>query len=497
MIPYKVRALYVLSSAGMLSATDAAQAVNVSADGRGQVLLYPYYTTRADAAGNAYATLLSVVNANAFVKAVRVRFLEGKNSRPVLDFNLFLSPFDVWTAAVLPDPSTGGARVGTVDRSCILPAFSASPTAPFVPFGNFTYAGTNDDGAGTGLDRAKEGYFEIIEMATYASSSVTGKAVTHVNGVPPCGSDVNDMQAVIDEQPPSGGLFGTMTLLNVNFGMDFSADAVALANFYQVGSNYQALGTSLPDLTQASPPMSSVQAPNGKLYESLWSAGSADPVSAVLMHDSLMNEYVLDSATKSGTDWVVTMPTKKYYVKQGTGNATPPFQRNFNGNNGACDDAREVLPFSCVHRPYGIYDRDERTFAGPLICGVPPPSPVPVFGCWVANITTFANSNVLGSTNVASIPTAFQNGWLNLQPALDILGATPNVHKLINIGATSISGRGQPTTTGNTVTYVGLPVIGFAAVSFTNGTLRVGTPPVNVLSNYGGTFVHKTNTTIE
>jgi hypothetical protein len=27
-----------------------------------------------------------------------------------------------------------------------------------------------------------------------------------------------------------------------------------------------------------------------------------------------MNEFVLDAGTKSGTDWVVTFPTKRYYV---------------------------------------------------------------------------------------------------------------------------------------------------------------------------------------
>src|SRR4029453_1999796 len=149
MIRYAKRPLCTaLAGLGTLAAMGPTQAVNVSADGRGEVLLYPFYTVRADGAGNAYNTLLSVVNANASAKAVRVRFLEGRNSREVLDFNLFLSPFDVWTAAVLPDPDTGGARVGTVDRSCTLPAFSASPTAPFVPFGNFTYAGTKDEGAG-------------------------------------------------------------------------------------------------------------------------------------------------------------------------------------------------------------------------------------------------------------------------------------------------------------------------------------------------------------
>src|SRR3954462_493407 len=181
MMPYKRTTLHVALAAGMLMTTAASQAVQVSADGRGQVLLYPYYTTRADTAGNAYATLLSVINATASAKAIRVRFLEGKNSREVTGFNLFLSPFDVWTAAALPDTTSGGAKIGTVDLSCTLPAFSASPIAPFVSFVNFTYSGVNDDGAGTGLERGKEGYFEIIEMATFASSSITGKAVTHVN----------------------------------------------------------------------------------------------------------------------------------------------------------------------------------------------------------------------------------------------------------------------------------------------------------------------------
>jgi hypothetical protein len=73
--------------------------------------------------------------------------------------------------------------------------------------------------------------------------------------------------------------------------------------------------------------------------------------------------------------------------------------------------------------------------------------------------------------------------------------ADPAVHTLVNMGLTSVSGRSQLTTTGNTVTYVGLPFIGFAAISYTNGTLVVGSQ--NVLSNYGGTFVHKTSTLVQ
>ncbi len=42
----------------------------------------------------------------------------------------------------------------------------------------------------------------------------------------------------------------------------------------------------------------------------------ADPVSAVLMHNNVYNEFVLDATTKSQTDWVVTFPTKWAYYSR-------------------------------------------------------------------------------------------------------------------------------------------------------------------------------------
>ena len=47
------------------------------------------------------------------------------------------------------------------------------------------------------------------------------------------------------------------------------------------------------------------------------------------MHDNVMNEYVLDTGTASLTDWVLTYPTKRYYVATGTGTPGKLFQRNF------------------------------------------------------------------------------------------------------------------------------------------------------------------------
>jgi hypothetical protein len=100
--------------AGAIGIVGSAQAVNINPDGLGQVLLYPYYTTN----GN-NITALSVVNTTDKAKAVKVRFLEGQNSREVLDFNLYMSAWDVWTAALYDDDGT--PTLVTRDSSCTVP----------------------------------------------------------------------------------------------------------------------------------------------------------------------------------------------------------------------------------------------------------------------------------------------------------------------------------------------------------------------------------------
>src|SRR5205823_4665998 len=153
-----------LAGLGALGATGAANAVNVNPDGLGQVLLYPYYTTQGTNAP--YNSLLSVVNSTNSGKVVKVRFLEGKNSTEVLDFNLWLSPRDVWTAAIIP--SGAGAGIITADLSCTTPKVSSTAGAP-TNFVNFGYAGNPT--AHT-LDRTKQGYVETIEMGNVNVTTV-------------------------------------------------------------------------------------------------------------------------------------------------------------------------------------------------------------------------------------------------------------------------------------------------------------------------------------
>ena len=119
----------VAGIAGVAGFAGLANAVDLNPDGLGQVLIYPYYTVN-----KSQDSLFTVVNTDPVNgKAVKVRFLEGYNSREVLDFNLFLSPNDVWTGTVnrLGDDDAAGAGVKTPDHSCTFPIFPDTNSRSF------------------------------------------------------------------------------------------------------------------------------------------------------------------------------------------------------------------------------------------------------------------------------------------------------------------------------------------------------------------------------
>ena len=478
---FKHKSLYAaLAGLGALGATGVAQAVSVNHDGLGQALIYPYYTVRVVPTGligsdAAYNSLLSVVNSTASAKAVKVRFLEGRNSREVLDFNLYLSAKDVWTAAIIP--TTDGAGIFTADKSCTNPVVSSSSASPTL-FVNFAYSGSNDDKAGTSLDRTREGYVEIIEMGNVIGSTAT--AVTHVNGVPPASPLCNLPNASADTVPGSGGLFGSMTLINVLKGEDFGIDPTALDGFSSL-ARWFSPGDVRPTLADVNPKTSVVVA-GSNVFITSWvtSGNNADPVSAVLMHDNVYNEFVVEPTTKSGTDWVVTFPTKREYVAVGSGAASKLFQSNF-GATGSCDDVVVTQ-----------YDREERTIISQTSFSPPPPTQTDSL-CWEANVISVNGNNVLGSKNVSNIPTTFTAGWISLNFRGSTVPATR--HQLIGGVSQGFNTATGGTFTTPTTTFNGLPVVGFAAITFENETLSVG-PGSAIQSNYGGNFSHKVTTDV-
>ena len=62
-------------------------------------------------------------------KAVKLRFRGASNSDDVLDFQLFLSPGDVWSGNI-NQRTDGLATINTSDNSCTLPALVTGQ--PFV-----------------------------------------------------------------------------------------------------------------------------------------------------------------------------------------------------------------------------------------------------------------------------------------------------------------------------------------------------------------------------
>jgi hypothetical protein len=474
--------------AGLAATANAALYVNP--DGTGQVLIYPYYTVNG---GN--QTLISVVNTTSAGKAVKVRFLEGYNSREVLDFNLYLSEFDVWTAAVGSVDASGAAILVTADASCTAPAIPAGGVA----FRNFAYAGI--DSGPTALSRTREGHVEMIEMGEVNNDAPFTPLtwITHgaVSGVPAnCGAinaawapggawDIARNRAIT---APGGGLFGAAAIVNVEDGVMYAYNAEAVDAF-SILANHTNPGSLLPSLADAfttgPTSASSIVFYNGAAVVSSWPAVQAiDAVSSVFMHSALVNEYALDEALLAETEWVVTFPTKRSYVDQASlGAAAPiqPFTRRFPQAGTSTPAAGRA----CVDVGLQIFDREERRPGpGGIDFSPPPPDAVGPQLCFESQVITFDQSEraiandpslLLGSrlyTNIQAADFGFENGWLKLNFASEI------AHEL------RVSNEGNR--------FRGLPATGFSISRYINANAAPGT-----LANYSGLWKHRGERLIE
>jgi hypothetical protein len=474
-----------------LGVAGTAHAVYNDPNGLGQSLIYPYYTVQSNAAtGTANNTYINVVNTTAQAKVVKVRFREGKASFEVLDFNLYLSPFDVWTAVLIPADATatGSTRLITSDKSCTNPAIPAIG----VDFRNFAYAG---DGLGDGLDRTREGYAEMIEMAVIIGSAAAAATHAAATGAPTCtgltGTTVGGATGQVsvgNRTLPTGGLMGSGTLINVVAGSDVGYKSTALSNVTAV-EIYSEIGTELGNFTNAV--AASTVVANNNVYLSSWSAiggvaAGVHAVSSTMMHTTAINEYVLDSATRSNSDWVVTFPTKWYYYPTPT--PVTPFTAVL-GDNGACESVAVTF-----------FNREE---AGAVASGAdfsprPPGAPGSSL-CWESTVVSWRNgtaamptgttSGPLASVNTAviNVTSGFQAGWA----AILFNGTNASVTGLVS-DATSISiNLGTLAVTTAAQTYFGLPQVGFLVRSFVNGAVPAIPPATGtVLSSYSSAFDH-------
>ncbi|MDD2846594.1 MAG: cell surface protein [Rhodoferax sp.] len=449
----------------------AATTMSNSTTGIGHVLFVPYFTTQ-----GTHATLLNLVNNDQTNgKAVKLRFRGAANSDDLFDITIYLSPGDVWAANVSANGEL--SALSTNDTSCTLPSIAQIKETA----GKFSTNRVLNNAAA----ETREGYVEILNMADVVPGSALFTATKHVAGKAPCTQAVMDLQAkplvandaVNDPVTrgyswPTGGLSANWTIVDVGTKASYSGEALAVratptATVNQAGAanlvfSPQTTERVINAATLTADPL--LQLVNGPVrpasydfpdLSTPYTAGSVTPevqaneLAAALETFSVSNEYITDPVVSFATDWVFSMPTRRYAVALNYETKAMVFNngvaRNFTAANTSlnkdktriCVDAGQLVAF----------DREEQSRTSFVIS----PDDILKF-CGETSVLSFNGKESVLNAKLAvnNVPTTFTDGWLNI----------------------GTSGLGN-----------GLPIVGYA----------VGKAVGPTGSNFGGTWMHRNN----
>jgi hypothetical protein len=519
-----------------LGAVGAHAAVSVNAAGSGDSLIVPYFSTQ-----GANATLLSITNTDTQSgKAVKVRFRGAANSDDVFDFQVFLSPTDVWTANVSRG-ADGRSILTTSDKSCTKPSAAVLNATPFIT-SRLDQRLTGDAlAAGT-----REGYIEIIGMADIPqNSAAAGKAaawaptattapqtdgllrtttppvttadltnplftaIKHVSGVAPCsGSAFTALDSVnafgvtnavtwttagartgaqFGLTPMTGGLVADWSIVNTVNAAAWGGQAVALASNKTQAERQSATGgmnnliapqigtavaqatvstwtadplflkadteTAVYDMTNQNLKAATGVAPvfEAGYYDlpdlstavdaTISAANAATQIQAITdalaVRSSIMNEFATESAISGSTDWVFSMPTRRYSVAMAYSKITATndgrvwnialntINQTTTTNQFRLANTSVVNGLICVNgaRPVA-YNREEETASSTATVVV---SPSTVAGgvklCGETSVLSFNNGTaaasaaVNGAVAVSAVDVGYSAGWATMSVA--------------------------------------------------------------------------------
>ncbi|MBO0990459.1 cell surface protein [Delftia sp. SD018] len=514
----------LVPDAATLGATNAT-GFQLTEGGTGHNLVVPYFSAQ-----NGNMTVLHLVNTDTQNgKAVKVRFRGAANSDDLMDFQVFLSPQDVFTAAVTQG-ANGILQLVSSDNTCTLPRLNSAPlqatpdgakAANAVGFFNGTTARLNPKLSADALAAgSREGYVEIFNMADIPSAAVYNGNNTQSNlyktikhnaaGVAACDSTVlnpsvlttdhvaEGTAAAVGLATPTTGLMGDWYIMNVPQTTTFSGAATALTavdgtgvaargNFVLFPQRATAVTTAVANNATADPLFRTVDVglskdattgavTGGTFTNPVIRAGQydlpdmstpyfaapapaaplaqAEALSRQLAVTSVINQYANDTSISGKTDWVFSMPTRRYSVALNyNGAGTTPAARVFSAQiMGAAgtpffhDGNTEVTAAAadariCVTADgQAFYGREEQFREDGAVLS--PGQVAQVRFCGETSVLSFADAgtSVLGAT-VARQDTgasAFMRGWANANVAnggngLPILGAS--FQKLTNPSA--------------------------------------------------------------
>lgn len=403
----------------------------------------------------------------------------------------------------------------------------------------------------TGEDREQIGYVEVIEMgqldadaaavidvgraaAAERSAYNVATAVTHgADGVPAdCSlpvfawsttqgakgkwlaeaTDATGKQGESEMEATwnGGGLYGFATVINVSEGTSFGEDAVAIEQLVTPGvAGYQLHyrpGSTDPDFNDDAINLEvlvgdpATGSPQYMIFDTTLNA-RFESVSMLFMADEVMNDYIIDPAINAQTDWVLTFPTKTFHI-----NSAAP------GDTADDEDKGVYNPFevpwnkqtACEPSTMTVWDREEANVAPPE--GAPDFSPEPAGAppsddlllCYEVTVLQFGDESVTNNdstvTGIGDLLGSYVDGWARLD-----LGPNDKYDDTYPSAFNATTGKASDyydfertlcDATG-TDCAEGLPVTGFAAVEYTNGTLASG-----AMANYAFSTEHKTSVTL-
>jgi hypothetical protein len=448
--PLGVAAAVAAASAGYVNVVNA-QDVAVANNNLGDLALVPYYTVKDN-----WVTGIHIVNTSDRTQVVKFRFRRALDSLDALDFNVIMSPEDVYAGSIRKDEN-GNVIWSANDSTCTSP-----PSGPGVALGMPDIY--NEDGMG------ETGYVEIIGMgATVNESQPLARMAVHVGasssevGVPrDCiaadrtfeadGTDADDPGVVDGDtawtpnstttgEPGGANTFeDTENVLKVSYfmrnrdnGVEFGDNAVHIQNFLTQSSiTNQEFGWLSGDLNGFDFPNL-----NGSTPVGVSGPGVTNPVTpvattpptdyvpqverfnllregTVLGVDSLINEWSANGDNQN--TWVVTLPG------QYTMFDTPEYVVAYYDD----DPATICVPGVCDFRDIPVevevapYDREEyiNIVNNPGDTVVSPSIPGEVTRTELrkeVNIVTFAGNSVLGEGDndvSPALPQPF--GWASL-----------------------------------------------------------------------------------
>ncbi|KAA3651483.1 MAG: hypothetical protein DWP95_00535 [Proteobacteria bacterium] len=410
-------------------------AVHLSNDGTGQVGIVPFYST---VDGN--ETHLRVINTGDQYKAVRVNVRTADiTAQPVYSLNVYLRPHDTWRMA-MGQQDDFIAAINT-DTTCTLGL--TDPANQAVDWSNHIW---------------ETGFIEVIEMGNISPATI-GQYVAE-----------NEYCSLIEEawadggawadnplagiNPVNGELQVTTELINVPDGFSFNIPVTMLVDFYPEGSKvHTSTGSEQPNLGSGTQISRIIY--DGNLVETTWQHGY-EAVSALLMKETLSNEFNLIEPIGGQTDWIMTFPTLAFHV------SSAHFEENFQYpvskfNYNIFSSEGQDIPLPCVGRfcfPVGKPRINYLT------------QHTAVYNFKELNAENFTSNLINTSSNNAfEFGINYNSEWLPIQRqkesqsgTVKLIFPSPNPNYPVRSQLVGIDSQ-----TGIQHIYHGLPMIGFAA----------------------------------